>query len=62
MDNLNSWKAFEGSGKIEDYLRYAKEKKLTDACERFIAVVEGQENDGRDNNSSRDSDFPNVYK
>lgn len=28
MDNLESWRMFESTGKIDDYLQYAKEKKL----------------------------------
>lgn len=62
MDNLESWKAFESSGRIEDYLKYAKEKKLTDAYENFISAVERQENDGRNDNSSGDSYISDVYK
>ena len=28
MDNLESWRMFESTGKIDDYLQYAKEKKI----------------------------------
>ena len=28
MDNLNSWKVFEATGKIEDYLKYADERRI----------------------------------
>ena len=31
MDNLNSWKVFEATGKIEDYLKYADERRINTA-------------------------------
>ena len=36
MDNLESWRMFESTGKIDDYLQYAKEKKINKARENFI--------------------------
>ncbi len=61
MEYLNSWRVFEETGKIEDYLNYAKEKKIKRARENFISKLEGKEN-GRDNNSSGNGDFPVTYK
>ena len=26
MDNLDSWRVFETTGRVEDYLKYTKEK------------------------------------
>ena len=61
MEYLNSWRVFEETGKIEDYLNYAKEKKINRARENFISKLEGKEN-GRDNYSSGNGDFPVTYK
>ena len=61
MDNLESWRMFESTGKIDDYLQYAKEKKINKARENFISKIEGERN-GRDNNSCRYGDFSDTYK
>ena len=61
MDNLESWRMFESTGKIDDYLQYAKEKKINKARENFISKIEGERN-GRDNNSDRYGDFTDTYK
>ena len=61
MDNLESWRMFESTGKIDDYLQYAKEKKINKARENFISKIEGERN-GRDNNSARYGDFSDTYK
>ena len=42
MDNLESWRMFESTGKIDDYLQYAKEKKINKARENFISKIEGE--------------------
>lgn len=43
MSNLNYWKQFESTGKVEDYLSYcgcfAKE---ADSCDRTVAVTAEQ--------------------
>ncbi|MFQ9514761.1 MAG: hypothetical protein ACLRZ9_02930 [Eubacterium sp.] len=62
MDNLESWKIFESTGKIEDYLKYADERRLKDARESFISAVEGEKTNGRDNYSSGNGNFLNGYK
>ena len=28
MDNLDSWRVFESTGRVEDYLKYTKEKRI----------------------------------
>ena len=61
MDNLESWRMFESTGKIDDYLQYAKEKKFNKARENFISKIEGERN-GRDNNSGMYCDFSYTYK
>lgn len=61
MEN-NSWKIFETTGKIEDYLKYAKEKKVDQACERFVSVLEGKDDNGRNNDGSGNSDFRNANR
>lgn len=61
MDNLESWRMFESTGKIDDYLQYAKEKKINKARENFISKIEGERN-ARDNNSGRYGDFSDTYK
>ena len=43
MDNLNSWKVFEATGKIEDYLKYADERRINKARESFIARIKDTE-------------------
>ena len=40
MDNLDSWRVFETTGKVEDYLKYAQEKKVNEARENFISKIE----------------------
>lgn len=62
MDNLNSWKIFESTGKVEDYLKYADERRLKDARESFISAVEGESTNGRDNHSGGNGNFLDGYK
>jgi hypothetical protein len=62
MNNLESWKIFESTGKVEDYLKYADERRLNDARENFISAVEGESINGRDNHSSGNGNFLNGYK
>ena len=62
MDNFESWKAFESTGKVEDYLKYAEERKVKDACKNFISAVEGESTNGRDDYGSGNSDFFDGYK
>ena len=64
MDNLNSWKVFESTGKVEDYLKYADEKRLNEARESFISAINGTEGEknGRNNNDNRNGNFFNGYK
>ena len=62
MDNLGSWKVFESTGKVEDYLKYADERRLKEARESFISAIKGEETNGRDNHSSGDGNFLDGYK
>ncbi len=62
MDSFESWKLFETTGKVEDYLNYTKERRLHDAREKFLSVIEGEEADGRDNHSSGNGNFLDGYK
>lgn len=62
MDNLNSWKIFESTGKVEDYLKYADERKLNEARENFISAIEGDRTNGRNNHSNGDGNFLDGYK
>lgn len=62
MDNKKDWNAFENTGKIEDYLKYADEERIRNARERFISVVEGTKTNGRDNNSSGNGNILDGYK
>ncbi len=61
MNNLDSWKIFESTGKVEDYLKYAKEKKINQARMDFISKIESDKN-GRDDYSSGNGDFRETYK
>lgn len=61
MDNLDSWRVFETTGKVEDYLKYAKEKRVNEARESFIFKIEGDRND-RENDCGGHGDFRNAYK
>ena len=61
MDNLGSWRVFETTGKVEDYLKYAQEKKVNEARENFISKIEG-DRDCRDDDSSRNGNFRDTYK
>ncbi len=61
MDNLDSWRVFETTGKVEDYLKYAQEKKVNEARENFISKIEG-DRDGRDNDGSGNGNFRDTYK
>lgn len=61
MDNLDSWRVFETTGKVEDYLKYAQEKKVNEARENFISKIEGDKN-GRDDYSSGNGNFRDTYK
>lgn len=61
MDNLGSWRVFETTGKVEDYLKYAQEKKVNEARENFISKIEGDRN-GRDNDGSGNGNFRDTYK
>lgn len=64
MDNLNSWKVFEATGKIEDYLKYADERRINKARESFIARIkdtEGKE-DGRNSNGAGDDNIFDGYR
>ncbi len=61
MDNLDSWRVFETTGKVEDYLKYAQEKKVNEARENFISKIEGDRN-GRDNDGSGNGNFRDTYK
>lgn len=62
MDNLNSWKVFESTGKVEDYLKYADERRLKDARESFISAIESERTNGRDNHSGGNGNFLDGYK
>lgn len=62
MDNLGSWKIFETTGRVEDYLKYADERRLKDARESFLSAVEGERANGRDNYGSGNGNFRNAYK
>ena len=64
MDNLSSWKVFEATGKVEDYLKYADERRMNEARENFISAInntEGKE-DGRDSYGSGDGNIFHGYK
>ena len=61
MDNLDSWRVFESTGKVEDYLKYAQEKKVNEARENFISKIEG-DNNGRDDYSGGNGNFRDTYK
>lgn len=61
MNNLDSWRIFESTGKVEDYLKYAQEKKVNEARENFISKVEGDKN-GRDDYGSGNGNFRDSYK
>ena len=61
MDTVGSWRVFETTGKVEDYLKYAQEKKVNEARENFISKIEG-DRDGRDDDSSRNGNFRDTYK
>mgnify|MGYP003272113474 FL=1 len=61
MDNLDSWRVFETTGKVQDYLKYAQEKKVNEARENFISKIEG-DRDGRDNDGSGNGNFRDTYK
>jgi hypothetical protein len=61
MDNLDSWRVFETTGKVEDYLKYAQQKRVNQAREKFISQVEGQKN-GRDDYGSGNGNFSDTYK
>ena len=39
MDNLESWRMFESTGKIDDYLQYAKEKKIVAYLKKTIQSI-----------------------
>lgn len=62
MEHWESWKIFESTGKVEDYLKYAEEKRLKNACESFISAVEGEETNGRNNHGGGNCDFLDGYK
>lgn len=62
MDNLSSWKIFESTGKVEDYLKYADERRLNEAREHFISAIEGEKKNGRQDYGNGDGDFLNGYK
>lgn len=62
MDNLNSWKIFESTGKVEDYLKYADERRLNKARESFISAIEGDKTNGRSNHGNGDGNFLDGYK
>lgn len=64
MDNLSSWKVFEATGKVEDYLKYADERRVNEARENFISAIniaEGKK-DGRNGYGSGNSNIFNAYK
>ena len=61
MDIFESWKTFEKSGKVEDYLKYAGEKRQKNAYDNFISMLE-EDSDGRNNYSSGNGTLPNAYK
>lgn len=62
MDNLESWKIFETTGKVEDYLKYAEERRLKNARESFISAIEGERADGGNNYGSGNGNFRDAYK
>ncbi len=62
MDNLESWKVFESTGKVEDYLKYADERRLQKARENFLSVIEGGQTDDRKNYSGGNGNFRDAYK
>lgn len=62
MDNLESWKVFESTGKVEDYLKYAEERRLNQARESFLSVIEGEQTNGRDNYGNGNGNFFNGYQ
>ena len=62
MEDLSNWKIFESTGKVEDYLKYADERRLKNAYESFVSAIEGEGTNGRDNHSSGDGTFLNGYK
>lgn len=62
MDNLNSWKIFESTGSVEDYLKYADERRLKNARESFISAIEGEHKNGRNNHGSGNGNFLDGYK
>lgn len=62
MDNLGSWKVFETTGKVEDYLKYADEKRVREARESFLSAVEGDKTNGRDKHSNGNGNFLDAYK
>lgn len=59
---MEYWKVFESTGKVEDYLKYADEKRVRDACEKFISAIEREGKDGRNNNSGGNGNFLNGDK
>lgn len=62
MDNLESWKVFESTGKVEDYLKYAEERRLNQARESFLSAIEGEQTNGRDNYGNGNGNFFNGYQ
>lgn len=64
MDNLSSWKVFETTGKVKDYLKYADERRVNEARESFISAINNTEGrkDGRDGYDDGNGDIVNGYK
>lgn len=64
MNNLNSWKVFESTGKVEDYLRYADERRINEARESFISAINSTEGEKDDRNSygNGNGNFFDGYK
>lgn len=62
LENLENWKIFESTGKVEDYLKYADERRLKNAYESFVSAIEGERTNGRDEHSSGDGNFFDGYK
>ena len=62
MDNLESWKVFESTGKVQDYLKFTNQRRINEARESFVSNVEGVNLNGRKSNSDRNGHFINEYK
>lgn len=62
MDNFDSWKVFESTGKVQDYLKFTNQRRVNEARESFISKVEGEDSNVRKNSSDGNGHFIDEYK